>query len=193
MNRIEKIIEAAMSLFASEGFENASVQDIADKAGVAAGTIIYHFKSKNNLLFIVIREILSNLVKETEKNLCVTAKRMEEIELFVRTFFSFFHSNREALLAYTKANPYILLEMSNFPNADLNILLRRYCSLFENMVRRGVASNEFAEIQVAPFASMAVLMLFATASAGMFSSSLSSLEDEALTMLRSRLLLGDVG
>lgn len=46
----ERILEAAVRVFAAEGFYNARVSQIAAAAGVADGTIYLYFKSKDDLL-----------------------------------------------------------------------------------------------------------------------------------------------
>ena len=46
----ERILEAAIKVFAAEGFYNAKVSQIAQQAGVADGTIYLYFKSKDDLL-----------------------------------------------------------------------------------------------------------------------------------------------
>ena len=44
-----KLLEAAVKVFAKEGFSGASVRQIADLAGVNHGSIKYHYSSKNQL------------------------------------------------------------------------------------------------------------------------------------------------
>ena len=46
----ERILDAAIKVFAAEGFYNAKVSQIAHEAGVADGTIYLYFKSKDDLL-----------------------------------------------------------------------------------------------------------------------------------------------
>lgn len=45
----QKILQAALDLFAEKGFEGASVRDIASQAGVIHGLIKYHFEGKDQL------------------------------------------------------------------------------------------------------------------------------------------------
>lgn len=46
----ERILKAAIALFAARGFENASVADIATEADVAKGTVYLYFPSKDALI-----------------------------------------------------------------------------------------------------------------------------------------------
>lgn len=49
----ERIIAAAIELFAENGFEITSIQDIAKKASVAKGTVYLYFESKE----VLVREV----------------------------------------------------------------------------------------------------------------------------------------
>lgn len=48
--KYQQILEAAVNLFSQKGFESASVQDIAQAAGIAKGTVYLYFKSKEDLI-----------------------------------------------------------------------------------------------------------------------------------------------
>lgn len=54
----DRIITAAIALFAEKGFRNTSTAEIASQAGVAQGTLFYHFKNKEGILTEVLRELL---------------------------------------------------------------------------------------------------------------------------------------
>jgi AcrR family transcriptional regulator len=49
-SRRERIVEAALDLFAAKGFDRTSTKEIARAAGVAEGLIFHHFDSKESLL-----------------------------------------------------------------------------------------------------------------------------------------------
>lgn len=50
----ERILQAAFSFLSRHGYENTSIKDIAEEAGVAQGLIHYHFKSKQLLVLAVL-------------------------------------------------------------------------------------------------------------------------------------------
>jgi AcrR family transcriptional regulator len=49
------ILDAALSLFAEQGYERATIRSIADLAGVDPATVLHHFPSKQNLLACALR------------------------------------------------------------------------------------------------------------------------------------------
>ncbi|MCG8307603.1 MAG: TetR/AcrR family transcriptional regulator [Cytophagales bacterium] len=52
----EKILIAALELFAQEGFKSTSTSKVAKKAGVSEGLIFRHFENKEGLLEAIIKE-----------------------------------------------------------------------------------------------------------------------------------------
>ncbi len=48
-----KLLAVSARLFAKGGFEATSMRDIAGKAGMLAGSMYYHFPSKNDLIAAV--------------------------------------------------------------------------------------------------------------------------------------------
>lgn len=52
--RRERILDAALHLFATEGIAATGTRQIAEAAGVATGSVFYHFKGKEDLVEAVI-------------------------------------------------------------------------------------------------------------------------------------------
>ena len=57
----ERILEAALEVFAERGFHGTAVPQVARAAGVAAGTLYLYFRSKEHLVNEVFREAKSRL------------------------------------------------------------------------------------------------------------------------------------
>jgi len=65
MNRTKrKIFEAAMELFAKQGYDGTSVDEITSVVGIAKGTLYYHFSSKEEIYNFLIVEGM-NLFKNS--------------------------------------------------------------------------------------------------------------------------------
>ncbi len=59
-NRRTELLAIAAGLFASKGFKNTTVRDIADAAGILSGSLYHHFDSKES----IVDEILSSFQAE---------------------------------------------------------------------------------------------------------------------------------
>ena len=58
-----RLLRAALRLFARSGYEGVSVEDIAERAGVALGVFYLHFRSKRQLLLLLMNELLEDLAR----------------------------------------------------------------------------------------------------------------------------------
>jgi len=56
-----KILEAAGESFAVKGYDATSIEDIASRAGMAAGTFYVYFRSKRQVLVVLMNELLQRL------------------------------------------------------------------------------------------------------------------------------------
>lgn len=52
-NRIQPLLDTAAKLFASKGYRETTMRDIGAEVGMQAGSVYYHFKSKEELLLAV--------------------------------------------------------------------------------------------------------------------------------------------
>jgi AcrR family transcriptional regulator len=57
-----RIVLAAIETFAEKGYAATSTSEIAQKAGVAEGTIFRHYKTKKDLLLSIISPVMAKLV-----------------------------------------------------------------------------------------------------------------------------------
>src|SRR5690348_17964621 len=58
---IADILAAARKLFAGEGFDGTSIDDIAAKAGVAKGAVYHHFDSKEAIFTRVLEDVQAEI------------------------------------------------------------------------------------------------------------------------------------
>jgi TetR/AcrR family fatty acid metabolism transcriptional regulator len=57
-----RILDAALKIFASRGFYNAKVSEVAKEAGVADGTIYLYFESKDALLIALFEDRMQRII-----------------------------------------------------------------------------------------------------------------------------------
>ena len=53
LSKRQRLIESAYAVFASEGYNNSSIKDVAEHAGITPGLVHYYFSSKEELLIAV--------------------------------------------------------------------------------------------------------------------------------------------
>jgi len=59
----ERLKHAALELFASQGYERASIEEIARHAGFATGTFYQHYRSKRQLLLALMDDFLEGMAR----------------------------------------------------------------------------------------------------------------------------------
>jgi AcrR family transcriptional regulator len=98
--RRETILAAARNVIARQGRSEASMQAIADEAGVAKGTLYLYFRDRDDLLQhtgdLVFDELLTRLTTVLEE----PRPFPESLRALVRTNLEFFDENQDFLRVY---------------------------------------------------------------------------------------------
>jgi TetR/AcrR family fatty acid metabolism transcriptional regulator len=81
-NKHQKIIRAAVKVFAEKGFYNARVSEIAREANVADGTIYLYFKNKDDILISLFEEEFGQIVENMRKELEKEKDALQKIKRF---------------------------------------------------------------------------------------------------------------
>jgi TetR/AcrR family fatty acid metabolism transcriptional regulator len=87
-NKHQKIIQAAVRVFAEKGFYNSRVSEIAKEANVADGTIYLYFKNKDDILISLFEEEFGQIVKSMRKKLKREKDALHKIRRFAITHLS---------------------------------------------------------------------------------------------------------
>jgi AcrR family transcriptional regulator len=61
------LVKAATKLFAEQGFESTSVQEIVEAAGVTKGAMYHYFESKDDLLYEIYHRVLGLQMQRLEE------------------------------------------------------------------------------------------------------------------------------
>ncbi len=90
LDKKERILKAAIEVFAHRGFENSSVSDVASHAGVANGTVYLYYKNKVDMFIqamqSVITERLSQIKQIIEKDQDPTSRILGFVHYHITLF-----------------------------------------------------------------------------------------------------------
>jgi TetR/AcrR family fatty acid metabolism transcriptional regulator len=84
----QQIIEAAVRVFARNGYYNSRVSDIAREAGVASGTIYLYFKTKDEILVSLFREKMAAWVAHVRAEIAGEPDAVAKIRRIVGLHFA---------------------------------------------------------------------------------------------------------
>ena len=75
----QQIVDAAIRVFARNGYYNSRVSDIAREAGIASGTIYLYFRTKDEILVTLFREKMAQWVALVRRE--ITTERGAEAKI----------------------------------------------------------------------------------------------------------------
>ncbi len=91
----QTIIQAAIEVFGKKSFRDSSISEIAQRAGVAEGTIYQYFRNKEDLFFSIPIEKTREFCGELELHLQGIAGPFNKIRKFIWYYLYFFKTNPE--------------------------------------------------------------------------------------------------
>jgi AcrR family transcriptional regulator len=147
--RRQAIIEAALEEFISRGFTATRLDDVAQRAGVAKGTIYLHFKDKESMFEELIRTALVPLIGRLHAPPPMGGSVRDAIEGFARTFIQEVASTRRGDIVRL-----IVAEGPRFPAiADFYYreVVSRGLAAMRALIELGVARGEIAHKELARF------------------------------------------
>jgi TetR/AcrR family fatty acid metabolism transcriptional regulator len=80
------ILDAAVRVFARQGFHTCRVSDIADEAGVAYGLVYHYFQSKDEVLdtlFLERWDVMLGAIREIDANAIPAREKLRAIASFI--------------------------------------------------------------------------------------------------------------
>tara|TARA_R110000796_G_scaffold5179_5_gene19614 strand:- start:129 stop:710 length:582 start_codon:yes stop_codon:yes gene_type:complete len=148
-----KVRDAALRLFAHNGYAAVSMRAIATKVGVQAGALYNYTPDKQTLLFNLLHDHMEELLEAHQDD--ITRSPLDRLHHFV-DFHIRFHADRpdEVFISY--------MELRNLTVENFNIvetLRRRYEDRLEIILRQGAAAGNFviADTKIATLAVIAML------------------------------------
>ena len=91
-NKVEKrgrIIGAARALFSVKGFDAATIQEIAEAAGIATSTVFLYAKTKDDLLILVFHDEMLEVVESAYKASLKQTKLLDQVTVFFETLIRY--------------------------------------------------------------------------------------------------------
>lgn len=96
MNKTKKgIFEAAIKIFSKNGYKGATMDEIALEAGVAKGTLYYHFKSKEEIFRFIIIEGIGVLTDEISEVANIDNNPEENLRKICKTQLTVLYRNKD--------------------------------------------------------------------------------------------------
>ena len=143
-----RIFNTAVKIFSEKGYDNASVEEITAVAGVAKGSLYYHFAKKEDILNLLLEEgmkLLKNNIEIKTKN-CKTALEKIKAVILIQV---------KVTVRYEDFLNVIFSQIWGNENKNIKCKMAvfKYIKVIEEIIQEGINNGEFYEGDVEALAS----------------------------------------
>ncbi|MGS2587406.1 TetR/AcrR family transcriptional regulator [Streptomyces hebeiensis] len=141
----QKLYEAAVTLIAEQGFSATTVDEIAERAGVAKGTVYYNFKSKTELFEELLRHGVGLLTSSLREAAEATAERgdtrVDALDAMIRAGLVFI----DRYPAFTQLYVAELWRTNRAWQSTLLVVRQQAVAVVETVLREAVEGGELSD------------------------------------------------
>jgi AcrR family transcriptional regulator len=137
--RKDRILNAALKIFAEKGFQNATIVEISKEARVSEATIYDYFGTKEELLFIIPERISDESHQKMEKILPFIKGVEGRIRAILQGYVQLYQSNPH----YSALMLLQLTANKRFRKTAAHAAVRRSAHTLLDCIREGIADGTF--------------------------------------------------
>lgn len=138
-DKYQRILDAAIEVIAEHGFFHSRVAEIADRAGVADGTIYLYFKNKDELLMAAIDSAFHRFIQRAKTALEQVPDPREKLRRMAFLHLEGLGSKRSLAIVFQTELRHSLKFLGQFSHN----LLVEYFDLIKGVVREGQEAGAF--------------------------------------------------
>jgi AcrR family transcriptional regulator len=94
------IAQAAKQVFAESGYQGATLEEIAQRAGMSKATIYIYYKNKDDLFLQVVEELVNTAMAITAEEATTPKQPIEKLYAMVRQKMEFYERERDFFRIY---------------------------------------------------------------------------------------------
>jgi AcrR family transcriptional regulator len=94
------IAQAAKQVFAESGYQGATLEEIAQRAGMSKATIYIYYKNKDDLFLQVVEELVNTAMAITAEEAITPKQPIEKLYTMVRQKMEFYERERDFFRIY---------------------------------------------------------------------------------------------
>jgi AcrR family transcriptional regulator len=139
MATLDDIVTAAAKVFRTKGYHAATVRDIADEVGILKGSLYHHFASKEELLYLVVKEPIAQMYQTISEIAAAEVGAAEKLRQAILAHLEAFDRHYPHLFVYLRERESVkrrFREMIGFSPKE-------YERCWQQILREGVENGEF--------------------------------------------------
>jgi AcrR family transcriptional regulator len=137
-SRRDELLGIAAELFAERGFNNTTVRDIADAAGILSGSLYHHFDSKESMVDEILSSFQAELFRTYDAILASDLDPRGKLEAVVRASFEAIDRHHSEVAIF-QSDAAFLMQFERFDY--LREHNERFHAMWLGLLRDGVASG----------------------------------------------------
>ena len=137
----QKIIDAALKVFAVKGFNSAKISDIAKEAKIADGTIYIYFKKKDDIIISLFQDKMGAFNKLLKEKIEEKKNAIDKLKTFISIHLKILSEKRELAEIFTIE----LRQSSKFMESYQNTELKDYAKLLMSIIDEGKKNKLFKD------------------------------------------------
>lgn len=150
----ERVLSAALEVFAERGYHAATVEEIAERAGMTKGAVYYWFRDKEDLASDLQREVWTTIATEAQRALDPDAGAVDNLKLAFRGYLLSLDDSAQARFFLRDCWAVASLDAANREQLEMGVGLVQ--QLVEDGIRRGdivdVDAETFTRVLLGAFA-----------------------------------------
>jgi len=138
-SRKDRIMDAALRIFAEKSFQDATISEISKEAGVSEATIYEYFGTKEDLLFAIPEKISNDTAKESHAVLPFIKDVEGRMRAIVYSYVHLYQNNPH----YSALVLLQLMANKRFRQTAAHAAIRRSAHSLLDIIREGIADGTF--------------------------------------------------
>jgi|SRR6185437_4484406 len=143
--RCAEILAAARKVFATRGFSDATVDEIASAAGIAKGTVYLYYPSKRDIYLAALKHGLLELQDRTRATMHAAEGIRAKLHAFIRTRIEYAEANRDFIKIYH--SEFGNLANANVSDSEFQQLYLKQAKMLEGVLQDAVEKGEIRQIR----------------------------------------------
>lgn len=135
------IKSAGIELISRHGYEAVTLRQLGPAAGIEAGSIYYYVKSKQDLLFRILKETLDEDFAELESKLSAAENPASRLATFIEWFVRGIVAKKQTCFLWTS-------EVRSLTPANYRVIAKKsrlFMKRLEGIIREGTAAGLYRE------------------------------------------------
>ena len=148
VSKKKHILQAAIPLFARKGFKDTSMAELAKAAGVACGTILYHYDSKEALFQAALSDIETTLLSDFRELVAASAEAngLDRVQSVITAYLRLAGETEDRFLMLHRHDAYRLAQINPACRRHLESIYNGLVDIFEHAVHLGQGDGSIGEM-----------------------------------------------